>query len=138
MLPSNFTSIHTDHEQKETILHEKVHIFQRVFPVETNVLLTHYWQYAINGIKSNMPRVRANPDTNNILYRRGSVSECYQRYNSDTPRDLADSVRYCVKGVHLYEHPYEQMAYIIADLLCHSQIKNEDYIQVVRWMSTYF
>lgn len=135
-LPETFFLVRTHKEQIETIVHEKVHIFQRTFPFQTNALILRYWGCRVSTRRDVYPRIRANPDLNGLQYSRNNEI-CYKEYNKE-PSSVADAhdSKGCINSD--YEHPYEKMAYIIADIIVNKTSKTDDYIQVYRWMSTYF
>lgn len=144
ILPNNFLSSGTYHQQLETLIHEKVHLFQRQYPLLTNILITQYWNYNIIGLRTDLEFARANPDLNKIIYSKlvsNPRESCYSKYNSGSPKSLYDSslTQQCSFENDTYEHPFEKMAYMIANLLVRGDIdKNDDYIALVRWMSKYF
>jgi hypothetical protein len=136
-LPSNYWEYPNNH-QTETIAHEKIHIYQRKFPLFTSILIHKYWNYEVYDLKRKYNKIRNNPDLNSLIYiRRNSV--CYQEYKSDNPTGLTDSklVKTCSKN-EKYEHPYEKMAYTIADIINNNNMKNQDYIETLKWMKLYF
>jgi hypothetical protein len=137
MLPYNFITKYTNptHENIKslikTLIHEKIHIFQRAHPEETRILIEDMWGFL--PYKSNEdPLRRTNPDTNDLLYKRESTT-CLQKYNNTQPHTLSDSSinKECKE---LYEHPYEQMAYILAELLVDNTFKTYDYINALKWL----
>ena len=100
----------------QTLIHEKVHIFQRYNP---------YHQYIIdfldnNGIKRFMkrneyiktyPLLRSNPDLDEWIYiDETKALSC--SYNNQNPESIND-----VNCNQLYEHPFEMMAYNIVNSL---------------------
>lgn len=140
-LPDDFFVAHTDAKQRETILHEKVHVFQRRHTLETNILILECWGYELHDLKSNYRLVRNNPDTNGIIYARGGgAGACFQRYNNEKPTDLGDSARTdaCRDGGETHEHPYEKMAYAIADLVSNGTVRDDDGVRLIKWMCEYF
>lgn len=94
-----------------TLIHEKIHVYQR------------YNKYIMDVILNNMgyeitteynPKKRANPDLDyNTYYDRnkGVLLQCY--YNSDRPNSISDVT--CTDNNNIYEHPYELIAYKIAN-----------------------
>jgi len=76
------------------LIHEKIHIYQRYNP--------------------HIDKIRSNPDLNNTIYidKENNVSGCI--YNSDNPNSITDAN--CINSDVKLEHPYELMAYQIADL----------------------
>ena len=118
-----------------TLIHEMVHVFQRVHPVNTHILLLKRLglkiQTPIQIQNPNLNLIRANPDKGRLSYGRGGT--CVQMYKSDRPADLSDSSVVCngearqkqkqeQKQEHEqeHEHPYEAMAYIITAIVTSS------------------
>ena len=135
ILPSLFWNSSKEH-QLETIAHEKIHVFQRQFPLLTNILIIQFWKYDILRMKSKELNIRNNPDINNIIYvRNGDL--CYQTYKKN-PKSLRDSSLVVSCGKEKYEHPYEKMAYTIADIIANNSIKDQDYIETMKWLRLYF
>lgn len=69
-LPSMYFSLTTDQRTK-LLIHEKVHIYQRYNPIPYNKIILKHFGYAVHGYIPSHPdfdRVRANPDTNDIIY----------------------------------------------------------------------
>jgi hypothetical protein len=93
----------------KTLVHEKLHLFQRAYPEKMAQLLdsTGYirWKYRVGE-----PRVRANPDIDPWIYVDSKTQKpMMARYNSDTPADLSD-----IDVAPEDEHPFERMAYEVA------------------------
>ena len=89
-----------------TLIHEKIHLYQKQFPEDVKAFLDY------NNIIKIKPReyndmIRANPDLDNWIYKdqkTGFVFKC--EYNSKFPKHILD-----VKNNNqLYEHPFEKMA----------------------------
>ena len=123
------------------LIHEKVHVFQRLFPIETYVLVHRVWRYGIFDIMEKHEDRRANPDLNNIIYSTSIHGPgFFMGYNSDTPRSLNDAtVRTTDSNLakQKYEHPFERMAYEIADGLCAKPHPKLD-TALDNWMQTHF
>lgn len=93
-----------------TLIHEKVHIYQRQYPEIVDKFLE-----SIGYVKTNttINNKRANPDITDTIYKSPYTGkEMYITYSSSTPTSITD-----VKGLKNYseEHPYESMAYDIAN-----------------------
>ena len=135
-LPFDFLYTRDKEFMKKTLIHEKIHLFQRVYPLQTNILIQNYWNFAIFSLATKIKKnSRNNPDLNNLLYHRYN-STCFQEY-SDNPTSLTHSAlaKSCREK---YEHPYEQMAYIIPTIVCDNKILNDDYVMALKWMQKYF
>jgi hypothetical protein len=121
----------------ETLVHEKIHIYQRQYKSETRELI-NLWGFKPTDYKH--PLQRNNPDLDGINYRLGD-QVVYQRYNSSDPKNLADSktVTYDLKTqtttfvpsasylgfpsfVMQLEHPYEIMACMLAKVIIEPDI----------------
>jgi hypothetical protein len=140
-LPENYLETSSHAYQLETLIHEKIHIYQRTFPIYTNLLITKFWKYSIVQTRDKIENARANPDLNNIVYTRNPLSKsyCYSMYTSN-PKSLSDSflTPQCREQKDIYEHPFEQMAYMIANIVTADTIeKTDDYINLLYWVKNY-
>jgi hypothetical protein len=93
-----------------TLVHEKLHLFQRANPEKMAQLLdsSGYTQWKL---RAHEPRIRANPDLDPWIYidpRTGKPMATY--YTSDKPINLSD-----VDTNAEDEHPYERMAYELVE-----------------------
>jgi len=96
-----------------TLIHEKVHVYQRAYPEEVSNYLESkgYTKYK-NSL--GIPRNRSNPDLDGwIYYNPVNAKPMIAYYSSDKPTDITD----IVLTDPSFEHPYELMAYSIADKL---------------------
>lgn len=125
----------------ETMLHEKIHIYQRLFPLETNVLVQKVWGYKMHSLRKRHALARNNPDLNPVVYGKrkwGMLQEFTKTANS-----LRDS-KHTVVGEadesfasEMYEHPFERMAYEVSrQLMSMGATKIDRALQ--EWMATYF
>lgn len=94
----------------QTLAHEKIHLYQRMYPEETaqtlNKLGYQRWKMRLGE-----PRVRANPDLDPYIYIDPRTREpMMARYTSDQPSGIQDVELTNVA----FEHPLELMAYEIA------------------------
>jgi hypothetical protein len=96
-------------ELTKILIHESIHIYQRYNTLKIDEYLKNNG-YVISRIK-NDPLIRANPDLNDIIYKDKNGIELVAYYNSKEPKGIND-----VKLNNLNnEHPFEKMAYEIAD-----------------------
>jgi hypothetical protein len=91
------------------LIHEKVHVYQRLYPEQTMKYLANLgykrWKY-----RQGVPRIRSNPDLDPWIYIDPSTeSPMMAVYTSDKPKSITDTVI----EYGTYEHPYEEMAYLI-------------------------
>jgi hypothetical protein len=91
-----------------TLIHEKVHIYQKTYPEDIEKYLNHHNFIKINNIHKN---IRANPDTNNFIYKNSRNQPLLCLYN-ENPENLMDCTFYPIDH-QKYEHPFEYMAYTI-------------------------
>lgn len=122
----------SDENQVTTLIHEKLHVFQRLFPLETNILIQRIWGYRACALHNSKPDARNNPDVNGIIFcQNGEPS--YMAYNNDNPTNLNDSE---IMGADKYEHPFERMAYELSEHISLSKsMKDTD--GTLQWMRTY-
>lgn len=95
---------------KPTLLHEKVHVYQRMYPDE----MAKYIQsnkYRAMKLRKDEPMARSNPDLDDWIYVDPRTSKpMVALYTSQRPSSISDVVLQNAA----YEHPYEKMAYEIA------------------------
>lgn len=94
-----------------TLIHEKIHIYQRYNESIIDNMLSE--KLKINKIVYTNTKKRANPDLNNNIYQnnKNEIMQCY--YNSNTPNSIQDVT--CLNNNSINEHPYELLAYNIAN-----------------------
>tara|TARA_B000000437_G_C11689197_1_gene322081 strand:+ start:1594 stop:2421 length:828 start_codon:yes stop_codon:yes gene_type:complete len=97
-----------NHNFINTLIHEKIHIYQRFNNIDNIIKKLGFIKHH-NTKKYNN---RANPDLNNFLYT-NSNNQLLQCIYNDNPKSINDVV--CLNNNHIYEHPYEYMAYKIAN-----------------------
>ena len=97
-----------------TLIHEKVHIYQRYNKQKMENLVSHMGYSKISVKLSNdiLRRKRSNPDiTDDIYHNSATNKEMIFTYKSDTPSGINDTDT----NSFAMEHPYETMAYEIAN-----------------------
>jgi len=92
-----------------TLIHEKIHVYQKMYPDDIDVYLKNYNFKKINNI--NRQYVRANPDITTDLYTDKQNKLLICQYNSN-PQNISDVTIYPINE-DKYEHPYEYMAYTL-------------------------
>lgn len=112
----NYNNIY-DKNLYKTLIHERVHIYQKLFPDDIQEFLTHY---NFKKIKVQNQYDRANPDTDNYIYQKDNIIfECkiespyinnFYDFNNNELQLI------CTNNSDKYEHPYEFMAYEISEL----------------------
>lgn len=115
-----------------TLLHEKVHLFQRKYPIETNKLITHYM-----GFNIYLPRykrqdsLRSNPDINQIIYTYPKSDNMLLPKYKTNPEALID-----IEDMN--DHPFEIMAYSIQEMIFPSKSLRyqHHHQQIHQWLKT--
>jgi hypothetical protein len=137
-----------------TLLHEKMHIYQRKYPLETEELILNVLEYKIKSVNSNILELsRNNPDINNLNYGKDDYV-ILQIYNSFSPKDISDSrlVKVTDKNIqdytpdkqdenmqHMhvqYEHPYEIMACYLPHIIIKGEFLDKTN-KTGKWMENY-
>lgn len=96
------------------LIHEKIHIYQKLFPLDTEDWLKSYG-FEKYRIKNKQDNIRANPDVNNYIYKDNEGKVLEAKYNEE-PFTIND-VKYYPTNNYYFEHPYEYMAYTLEDMI---------------------
>lgn len=96
-----------------TLIHEKIHLYQRLHPEEMMQLMERQgykrWKQRLGE-----PRIRANPDVDPWIYVDPVSGEpMVATYSTDKPVSITD----VVLDDAAFEHPYEKIAYEVAKRL---------------------
>lgn len=93
-----------------TLIHEKVHIYQKLYEKEMGTLLQNLGYIEKSMVSPSLKR--SNPDINNKIYYDTNTDQLMlSTYKSNKPNSISD-----VQNTdHSFEHPYEKMAYDIAN-----------------------
>ena len=142
-------------QQMMTLLHEKIHIFQRLYPTETHELILNILKFQVKKMDSSFEtKIRHNPDINVITY---GIGDFYilQLYNSDMPKSISDSrpVKvneatlevfpivandlYLPNDISQLEHPYEIMASYLPYVILHRMPNSLMSKDVIKWLLQY-
>lgn len=114
----------------DTLLHEVTHVFQRMQPKPTGMLVRGTWgfqplsdfEFQQLVLQGGARSARTNPDTVGQHYRLGHVAWLYE-FASSAPTSLTDGKPVAVflqsgqKMDTKYEHPFEMMAYMVPLLI---------------------
>lgn len=89
----------------QTLLHEKTHVYQRLYPelVSTDIERAGYRKLVL---RKSYPLVRANCDLDEWIYIKDGEKPLLIEYKSESPASIRDH-----DGISKNEHPYEMMAY---------------------------
>jgi hypothetical protein len=147
-LPQDFFYNSKD-KQIETLIHEKIHIYQRLYTIETAKLIA-LLGFSIWNTQEKFPNIRTNPDTNSFIYKYGegdNISAQAQIYNNDTPESIKDSHISLFKGEKIWnvpecikqpDHPYEIMACALAHLIMNNLSDEYDYKKnILSWSNEF-
>lgn len=120
-----------DRSLAETLIHEKVHVYQRMFPERAADLIERIYRFSRTDDRAALPPplMRNNPDTDGRLYRSPQGQLVYMAFNGARPKSIADcsitttaaTRRDAAWNPSMDEHPYERMAYEIASVAMRQQ-----------------
>jgi hypothetical protein len=94
---------------KRTLLHEKIHVYQRAYPEKTAALVRDAGYVNTGKRRNTVPLARANPDLDEWIYEDEAAKPMISVYQNDGPASVSD-----VHGAPQHEHPYEAMAWDVA------------------------
>ena len=98
----------SDERLVKTLVHEKIHLLQRLFP-DDELVVSFMSNFRMIDNKNSVKLFRNNPDLNEYIYENKQGQVMYYRYKSEYPNDIND-----IMDVEHYEHPFEEMAYILS------------------------
>lgn len=113
-LPLDMIKIYPDQNLIQTLIHEKIHLFQKKYPSHPYLIeyLKNYKKYKLRkDLQKENQRIRSNPDLDDWVYFCLKDNKVlYQEFRGDNPVTLYDTIQ---SGKD--EHPYERMAYSISE-----------------------
>lgn len=151
VLSSDFFNL-DEKNQILILIHEKIHIYQRLYPIETHKLIHNYLNFEVTNKIQNILNARNNPDINNFIYKKNNIIIA-QLYNSLSPSNISDSSVYDLnknikistddlnisKIVKQYEHPFEIMACTLPEIIVNNYNDDSDFIRKINeWKLKYF
>lgn len=89
----------------KTLLHEKIHVYQRAYPDKAATAIAGAGYAKTGRLRRDVPLIRANPDLDEWIYADPSGRDMALVYSREAPHSIGD-----VTGGS-GEHPYEVMAY---------------------------
>lgn len=98
------------------LIHEKIHIFQRFYPmyVKKYIKLRQFKKYQKRKVYKKYKKIRANPDVDSYIYERfGRIYHAIYRKGATSINDIH------IKKLEM-EHPYEEMAYRVEEMYKYS------------------
>jgi hypothetical protein len=91
----------------KTLIHEKVHVYQKMYPQDIQYYLNHH-QFKKIKPRESKDLIRANPDLDNFIYHDKHFNTYKAVYNNDAIN--LEDITYFPHDTQFYEHPFEQMA----------------------------
>lgn len=110
LLPKEDINENSIKKLTDTLIHEKVHIYQKVYSNDVEKYINEY-NFKIIKKRDNNDNIRANPDLNNIIYKDNN-NNTYKATYINNPKNIED-IKYSPINEQSYEHPYEKMAIFI-------------------------
>ena len=93
-----------------TLIHEKVHIYQKRYKNDVEEYLNEY-NFSIVKKRDESDNIRSNPDLDNFIYKDNN-NNIYKAIYKNNPKSIEDIV-YSPINNQSYEHPFEKMAIFI-------------------------
>lgn len=131
-IPKKWTILHYNKQNTkklaETLVHEKIHIYQRKYPIYTHMLIMRVWNMKIQSFTEVFEKkedviLRRNPDTNNFIYSDENGMIIVPEFKDNGSGIIDDR-----------DHPFEIMAYKLCDyILGNKDPRNNEKI----WMDKY-
>jgi len=89
---------------EKIIVHEMMHLYQKMYPRDLDVYLNQN-NFELVKRRNGYDNIRANPDTDEYVYRNNNTNQTYQYIYKPFPVSIGDVIRTD------QEHPFEEMAY---------------------------
>lgn len=154
ILPEHFFINNNIINKAKTVLHERVHIYQRY---NYNMFHPYYEKLGFDKtrneiVKQFQDKTRNNPDNNNIWFTYNKSYAVFQLYNSNNPKTLSDSkaIAFDLKNNKVIdatilfpeymtqiENPNEISAILISDIIFKKYIDDKWYNITKIWISKY-
>jgi hypothetical protein len=91
----------------KTLIHEKIHLYQKVYPEKVNDYL-RFKNFRKIKMREESDNIRANPDLDGWIYLNSENEKLTAVYNKN-PKDISD-ITYSIPIGQKSEHPFESMA----------------------------
>jgi hypothetical protein len=102
-----------EHKLIKTLIHEKVHLYQKIYKDDVNIYIKKN-NFTKIKLRNEFDNIRANPDLDNWIYKDNKNNILKATYNNN-PSSIED-IKYSPINVQSYEHPFEKMAIEIENL----------------------
>ncbi len=107
ILNKNKINFNSDKKNIKTLIHEQIHVYQKLFPENIKKYLDYHKFKKIKKI-TKFDNIRANPDLDNYIYQDKNNNTYKATYNKN-PTSIED-ITYFPYNSQFYEHPNERMA----------------------------
>ena len=114
ILPQVALDNYSQNELTKLILHEKIHVYQKMYPNDIENYIQHNNYYKFKK-RSEVTDSRANPDLNEWIYNDSNNKTFIAIYNSN-PTNISD-VQFYPNNNNNEEHPFEKMAYEMSETI---------------------
>lgn len=104
ILQSNIINVYNHKQLTELCIHEKIHVYQKMYPDETQQYIDNHYEKVKK--REEQDNIRANPDIDEWIYMdktTGEILKCNYREDAKKIVDVVDSNQ-------MREHPMEKMA----------------------------
>lgn len=101
---------YTEKKLTDTLIHEKVHLYQRIYKNDTLLYLKQN-NFVKFKKRSDNDNIRSNPDLDGWIYK-DFENNIYQAKYNENPKSIED-IKYMPTNSQSCEHPYEKMAIFI-------------------------
>ena len=107
ILNKNKLMLNGDMKNMKTLIHEQIHIYQKMYPLDVEYYLKNKNFTKIKK-KTKYDNIRANPDLDDYIYK-DIDNNVYKAVYNINPNSIEDIVYY-PENKQFYEHPNERMA----------------------------
>lgn len=114
ILFSEYVTSCTENELIKLLIHEKIHVYQKMYPSDVKIYLNSN-KFSKFAQRKTVMNSRANPDLDEWIYKDFNDVPYYSRYNH-MPKNISD-VTYYPNNTSGSEHPFEKMAYDLSNEL---------------------
>jgi hypothetical protein len=112
ILQSDSINNSTEENLTRLLIHEKIHIYQKIYKNDINSYLLQN-NFKLHKQIESSDNTRANPDINNNIYINNDI--IYKSLYIKNPKTILDVTHNNTKN-QIYEHPYEKMAIEISNM----------------------
>jgi len=107
LLNKNKILLNTQDKIIKTLLHEKVHVYQKLYPEDVKLYLKNKKFIKLKKM-TKYDNIRANPDLDDYIYQ-DKYFNTYKAVYNNNPTSIED-ITYFPQNSQFYEHPFERMA----------------------------